>query len=520
MFDEQTLEVTYQNKIIGKGKFIDIIRRDFDNKNAIDQYMTYLASIGKGSELFLEKSLLNNQIYYRKAKLCVYKDNSTMKRYCYYLNNNRLVPIEGIGSFHDILANFFIDHVGIKELLKFTKAVLKLKMDALLDSATILKERPPVLSNSLDVLGLAYYKLPDAIDVLPLDNTWHYVLRQFRNKDEADLFSAFIYSLFDAKDKGRQLLWLHGMGRTGKSSMINALAKFITNISVTLLGTLPNDKDAGRFTLSSIDKARVILINDNRDRLLLQQDKILRITGDDYSHIEAKQSTAKSMRLYAKIISVSNNSPIVDSTLVHETSRLIYLKFDHKLAIDSFNAFYNKHPDGKFQDMLYDGINEFIAYGRSHYNRLVDATCQLRVSETISKLMITDCSQPELAFIDMFIRNNCSKKRGEYISLNDFVDRYRTFLGKSKLSTPSIQAIQRYLMDNQQMYEVDYISDKANLSIVMYFKNTTFNKGFVSKKTAERKMWGEIITEDMQKEDEQIILKPVKRITKKDLISV
>jgi Family of unknown function (DUF5906) len=182
-----------------------------------------------------------------------------------------------------------------------------------------------VISNDSDEPCHAYIDLDD-FNTYGEFPCWTAFITQFATEKMRDIFMAWVYSIFYAKDMGREILWIEGEGNSGKSTIMRVIAKQLMKYNECLFKTLTDNKEADKFALAEIDKCRFIGTVDGGYKSFFARPEIMNLTGNDAVVIREMNKNPTTRIVHAKIMVVSNFPPEINKSHVHETSRLLYTK--------------------------------------------------------------------------------------------------------------------------------------------------------------------------------------------------
>lgn len=141
--------------------------------------------------------------------------------------------------------------------------------------------------------------------------------------DEWDVFKAFIYSVFDSRNKGRQCLYQYDKGFTAKSVLQSVLVHFMGENNVA---ALQKDSLLNQFGFSKIWDKRLVILGDNKNKRIIHTEKIHMLLGGDFCDVEHKGRNSFSSKLSGKLIINGNVTPYIDANATHERTRVILLK--------------------------------------------------------------------------------------------------------------------------------------------------------------------------------------------------
>ena len=143
--------------------------------------------------------------------------------------------------------------------------------------------------------------------------------------DEGDVFKAFIWSIFDARNHGRQILYLYDDGYSGKSAVMKAIQEALGK---RLCGALQKDSMSNQFAFSKVWDKRLVTIGDNKNKHLHQSEKMKMLTGSDMADVDRKNRDAFSWMMNAKVMVASNDPLEVNLRERNERTRVLPIKIN------------------------------------------------------------------------------------------------------------------------------------------------------------------------------------------------
>lgn len=251
---------------------------------------------------------------------------------------------------------YFVDGTSTLDPIKF----LASHMRAIASQEGHTIPMPKVFSNSLDEPALNYLDIENICKPGECP-TWDFYMKRF-SADDAAVFKAFIWGVLDAKNNGRQMLYVYDKnGFSGKSVVTNVISQFLGS---NLVAALQKDSLNNQFALAKIWNKRLIVIDDNKNPNLVKPTKMHMITGGGLAEIEYKGKNSFSARLQCKVIANGNTALSIDTDVDHEVSRVIIIKTEMKeeymkqfCKVDE-NGNLCKHRDGR---PVFLGSNTFEA---------------------------------------------------------------------------------------------------------------------------------------------------------------
>lgn len=200
---------------------------------------------------------------------------------------------------------------------------------------------------------------------------WYNFLKTFTTEVEAELFLAFLYSVFYAKNRGRQLLWIKGVGEAGKSTVTSVLSKYCQDVYGGSFAQAYTDsqKDIDKFCTTNLNMARLLILPNVVKRDIMNLENIMKITGNDLGMVRGMHSVARTGDFYCKVIIASNYSPFIDVYAAHEYSRLLYTTMDnakvYRSKLDWREAFQNMD----FEEQLRIELPSIIKMSEHYYQK-------------------------------------------------------------------------------------------------------------------------------------------------------
>ena len=143
--------------------------------------------------------------------------------------------------------------------------------------------------------------------------------------EEGDVFKAFIWSIFDARNHGRQILYLYDNGYSGKSAVMKAIQEALGK---RLCGALQKDSLSDKHGFAKVWDKRLVTIGDNKNKHLHQSEKMKMLTGSDMADVDRKNRDAFSWMMNAKVMVASNDPLEVNLRERNERTRVLPIKIN------------------------------------------------------------------------------------------------------------------------------------------------------------------------------------------------
>lgn len=223
-----------------------------------------------------------------------------------------------------------------------------------------------VLSNTMDKYCLAYYNL-DSGDLTAATPAWDNFLRQMVSDECRHAYRAWIYSLFKGDNYGRQILWLHGVGESGKSVTSNVIYAYVKSLNSQIVTTLESVINMDKFSLSSYTNKRLIMAADTTDRALVRNNLVKNLTGRDVASIRDMGKGKKESMVYGKVLITSNKTPFVNTESPEEVSRMLLISLVAEKCVEAKNWWYNNNF-GDWANCLKNELPDFIRQCKASYD--------------------------------------------------------------------------------------------------------------------------------------------------------
>ncbi|MFO7791266.1 MAG: hypothetical protein R6V32_11935 [Bacteroidales bacterium] len=241
---------------------------------------------------------------------------------------------------------------------------------------------------------------------------WNGWLSQFP-KICLPVFKAWVYSIFEPTNKGRQAVWLHDNGYTGKSSAVQAIALYMGQDAS---GTISGGSMKTNFAFEPLYGKRLITYGDCKEPNIIRTTKIHSLLGNDAVTIDRKGLPAFTAQLHAKLIIASNIAPQIDFASNNERTRLLYFPL-HEADEEVLKRFCEVDTSGKVKRYddnspvvkggnltaeLTSEMNYFIYSCKKCYDKLCPGGQDLVVSPDYLELMKKHCvSEETLRFANL-----------------------------------------------------------------------------------------------------------------------
>jgi hypothetical protein len=305
------------------------------------------------------------------------------------------------------------------------------------------------------------------LDAEPLPLTWRSDVKAFKVFDPSTLktgatpawdefltrlsipevFLAFIWSIFEPDNFGRQVLWLHGPGNDGKSRVINALTKYIGHRAVAAIS---QGNTSSQFFNSAVYGKRLAVFGDCMNTRLISTNAIHTLVGGDIVSIEAKGKQAFPGRVFCRVVVGSNYPPEIDNT-PNQTSRLLYLRVS---PLSSVISNLPAGDDATFEGRLLAEMPFLLGKAKAAYDNRCPRNGRIVVSQDEFDSMMLYAKSEIQEFIEQFAKEHVMQVAGHAEECSA-VTEYFTYLAKTqgRLDVKPLDAVllNRYLEERLQL---------------------------------------------------------------------
>jgi hypothetical protein len=241
--------------------------------------------------------------------------------------------------------------------------------------------------------------------------------------DYPEIFCAWVWSLFEPEDFGRQSLWIHGEGFDGKSTVIRALT---TVFGERHTCAISHRSYTEKWFFSEVYGKRLATYADCKNPRLISESRIHSLLGGDLVNIEYKGLHSFTAKIYSKLIIASNMAPEIDVNKASELTRLIYLEIK---PLDSIK------PDPLYEQRLIEQAPHFLHYCRSVYAKYCTNGVSIDLPKELTKNILKTCESKESSSVDDFIADALEFGENYKVSVNDLYSAMHIHLSANYLSS-------------------------------------------------------------------------------------
>lgn len=295
--------------------------------------------------------------------------------------------------------------------------------------------------DAMSIFDIAKYTAGEA----PLSPYWLEVKSKF-TPDEWEVLCAWVCGMLDGKNTGRQALALIDYtGYSGKSVLSDVLTKLL---SLTNVGAIGKGSLSDKFWASKVWNKRLVIVDDNKNNRLLQTEAIHCVLGGGYADVEYKGEASFTWKMSSKLLINSNIDLEINSTMLHERSRVIILnpKMPAKLLDtmsakdENGNVILDQNGNRKllgdpnFVDNLYATIDGFLHEAMKHYIRLCPNRAEIIIPDSVLEKVYETESTEETMYNS--ILNKAFELTGDNqdtITRSEFMEQYMTITRNVKI---------------------------------------------------------------------------------------
>lgn len=178
---------------------------------------------------------------------------------------------------------------------------------------------PKIFTNDRNTPCFHFFDLEAAKEVKGEHPAWDEFTSRF-TPDEADVFRAFVWSIFDAENKGRQCLYIYDRGYSGKGVVFDAIAHYIGS---DLHAALSKDSAINQFAYSKVWDKRLVTVGDNKNANFIRSQFAHSLLGGDWIDVECKGQDSFSAKPQCRVMVGSNKALSLDVKARNEFSRVL-----------------------------------------------------------------------------------------------------------------------------------------------------------------------------------------------------
>lgn len=178
---------------------------------------------------------------------------------------------------------------------------------------------PKIFTNDRHTPCFHFFDLEAAKEVKGEHPAWDEFTSRF-TPDEADVFRAFVWSIFDAENRGRQCLYIYDRGYSGKGVVFDAIAHYIGS---DLHAALSKDSAINQFAYSKVWDKRLVTVGDNKNANFVRSQFAHSLLSGDWIDVECKGQDSFSAKPQCRVMVGSNKALSIDAKARNEWSRVL-----------------------------------------------------------------------------------------------------------------------------------------------------------------------------------------------------
>jgi hypothetical protein len=301
----------------------------------------------------------------------------------------------------------------------------------------------PVAEPSKHKVNYAYKYIEPVVpenNINKLDSAGQPVLKSWKEAldrmSDPIAFAAWVWSIYQPDCRDRKMLYLHGEGLCGKSTLVNKIMKNFGDDFCS--GATAHDfANATAFGLEDFIGKRLIVLSDLNDNINLPgYSNVRQLTGNDPMKINRKFLGSLMIRLNSRLLVVANNDPVISNNK-ESITRVLYVHMKSPAT---------KNNSLEWEKGLDDGYSEFLKYCKYSYNeRYKNLIIQSESSyDYINKLLGIKSSEDLDTFDQLFeVTNN----EEDYVAVDIFWRLMEALNNHAKISNKQKSALKKAAYD-------------------------------------------------------------------------
>ena len=339
-----------------------------------------------------------------------------------------------------------------KKLLPLVVECLKSKA---LNSAKYIPDNKEI-AHTADDPDEYCFKFIDTSKYMDLEETpyWDQFFKRLNSGSKTELaeelFCAWIWSILEPNSANRSALWIEGIGMDGKSSVAKALSEII---GFKYCASINQDSYSNKFFFSHIYGKLLVINGDNKNPRLISNSKVHNLLGRDLVQVEYKGCDPFMSKMSAKLL-INANCPPQLSNVIHETSRLIYLR------VDPLSPEEAKLGDSNFVENLISEKSAFLAKCRHYYEKYCPNNANFILPPELEDLKDSRCIADDTQLIEDFFEDKIVMKANSKISVVAMKEKISTYAKLLKTKHPTLET--RYIITEiNNKLSRDFIKERA-----------------------------------------------------------
>ena len=240
--------------------------------------------------------------------------------------------------------------------------------------------------------------------------------------DFPDVFCAFVWSIFEPEDSGRQACWIQGFGNEGKSTVIRAITEIFGKHCTAAIS---HRSYTERFFFSEVYGKRLAVYSDSKNPRLISESRIHSLLGGDYVNVEAKGDKGFIGKVYSKLLIGSNLSPETDPSKTSERTRVLYLEVKGLGDIKI---------DYLYENKLVAEAAFFLHYCKQKYAELCPSKVTIIEPAEMKLKFDSFCESKESSAVDNYLNDELEFSSKARVKPVELFAHFRNFLAASYMA--------------------------------------------------------------------------------------
>lgn len=232
-----------------------------------------------------------------------------------------------------------------------------------------------------------------ALHKLPFDPeegkfpAWDSFLNRLSGRNE---FMAYVWSIFEPKNKSRQYLWIYGArGEEGKSTTIKAIARLLGKAAGAINNSQVND--SAKWLPAMLYGKRLAVWPDCKNSRFTMSEILRNLTSGDPVPVERKGEMPFMAEMRVKLMIASNQEPEMTGQGAN-LSRLIRIDIEP-----------NTNPyQYEWEDLLQTEMPYFLFACREKYEELCPGHGEIKVTQETKQLSTDSCNAMDTEYDDIY----------------------------------------------------------------------------------------------------------------------
>jgi putative DNA primase/helicase len=276
-------------------------------------------------------------------------------------------------------------------------------------------------------------------------------------------FMAFVWSIFEYRNKSRQFLYMFDpAGQGGKSTVIRVLGDLLGPAHVGLTNMMANSEGAGRWLMSMLEGKRLATWADCKNSQFGMTESLRNLSSGDYVTVDVKGKPPYTTKMYVKLIIGSNDEPQITSAGA-DISRLIRINVRENDV--------NKN-DPAWEDQLRAELPFFLYDCRGAYEELCPEHGDINVS-SVTRALANDSTEAVESKYEDIVRRRIQFGAGLTATVGQWTEMCRF----EQLKNVEISNLKKYLSGHDGVSIKRRVIDGRKVSTYSGFNIVHCNTG-------------------------------------------